>query len=78
VQVFVRVSHDEGSPVPGVEVRIAIDGTVVGPTLTDGYGLAAFTVGISGPNDGYTPVFVTASAVVDGQTLTAQTSFTPH
>ena len=78
VEVFVRVSHDGGTPAAGVPVRINVGGAVYGPMDTDAYGLAAFSVGISGTFDGYTPVFVTASATVSGQTMTAQTSFAPH
>jgi hypothetical protein len=82
VTVFVRVSRGEvsnqGSPVAGVPVRISVGGASYGPTDTNAYGLAAFNVGVGGGFDGSTPVFVTATAVVAGQTLTAQTSFAPR
>jgi hypothetical protein len=78
VQVFVRVSRDGGYPAAGVPVRINAGGATYGPRSTDADGLAAFTVGYGGGFNGYRPIFVTATAVISGQTLTAQTSFAPQ
>lgn len=78
VKVFVRLTENV-KPLAHVPVTLAaqVPGGVLryGPTKTDGYGLATFTVrygGLSG-----TPVFVTASAKVGGQTFTADTVFVP-
>jgi hypothetical protein len=80
VQVFVRVSHNS-DPVPGVPVRLLVNfsgsTSTFGPADTDAYGLATITVSYGGGYSGYTPVFVTATAAVGGQTITAQTSFAP-
>ena len=78
VKVFVRVSS-QTKPVPNVPVTISVDGGgpaySLGPTKTDADGLAIFTVNASGRGQ---PVFVTATAVVAGQTLTHQTTFFPQ
>lgn len=79
VKVFVRVSS-QTKPVPNVPVTISVDGGggaySLGPTRTDADGLAIFTVTAGGGRG--QPVFVTASAVVGGQTLTHQTTFFPQ
>ena len=78
VTVFVRLTEDI-KPLAHVPVTLVaqVPGGALryGPTKTDAYGLAKFTVrygGLSG-----TPVFVTASAKVGSQTLTADTVFVP-
>lgn len=78
VKVFVRVSS-QTKPVPNVPVTISVDGGgpaySLGPTKTDADGLATFTVNAGGGRG--QPVFVTATAVVAGQTLTHQTTYFP-
>jgi hypothetical protein len=79
VKVFVRLTEDV-APVAKIPVTLAVQmpgGTVqLGPTNTDDYGLATFTVtygGLSG-----TPVFVTATAKIDDtHEITADTVFVP-
>lgn len=78
VTVFVRLTEDI-KPLAHVPVSLVAQvpgGSLrYGPTKTDAYGLAKFTVrygGLSG-----SPVFVTASAKVGSQTLTADTVFVP-
>jgi hypothetical protein len=82
VQIFVRVTHADGAnasrPAAGVPVRLAVGNGAYGPVRTNSYGIATFTVSYGGGYSGYTPVFVTATAAVGGQTITAQTSFAPH
>jgi hypothetical protein len=77
VQIFVRVTHG-GSPAGGIPVQLTIGNGTYGPVATDGYGVATFTVNYGGGFSGYMPIFVTASASIDGQTITAQTSFAPQ
>jgi len=79
VKVFVRLTEDV-APIPQVPVTLSVQmpgGSVVqlGPTNTDGYGLATFTVNF-GEIRG-TPIFVTASATVGDENLTAETVFVP-
>lgn len=79
VKVFVRLTEDV-APIPQVPVTLAVQmpgGSVVqlGPTNTDGYGLATFTVNFGGIRG--TPIFVTASATVGDENLTADTVFVP-
>lgn len=78
VKVFVRITHDV-APVPHVPVSLAVQlpgGTVkLGPTKTDAYGLATFTVQFGGLAG--TPCFVTATATIDHQVYTADTVFVP-
>lgn len=78
VKVYVRVTHNV-APLAHIPVTLAVSvpgGTLrFGPTKTDAYGLARFTVrfgGISG-----TPVFVTARAKIGGVVYTADTVFVP-
>jgi hypothetical protein len=79
VKVFVRLTQDV-APLPNIPVTLAVQmpgGTVqLGPTNTDDYGLATFTVtygGLSG-----SPVFVTATAkITNDQEITADTVFVP-
>jgi hypothetical protein len=78
VKVFVRLTENV-KPLAHVSVRLAaqVPGGVLhfGPTKTNAYGLATFTVRYGGLRG--TPVFVTATAKVGGQTLTADTVFVP-
>ncbi len=79
VKVFVRLSEDV-APIPQVPVTLSVQmpgGSVVqlGPTNTDGYGLATFTVNFGGSRG--TPIFVTASATVGAENLQAETVFVP-
>lgn len=78
VKLFVRVSS-QTKPVPNVPVTISVDtgGTpyTLGPTKTDADGLASFTLNASG--GGGRPVFVTATTVVGGQTLTHEVTYFP-
>ena len=79
VKVFVRLTEDV-APIPQIPVTLSVQmpgGSVVqlGPTNTDGYGLAIFTVNFGGA--GGAPIFVTASAKVGTEALTAQTVFVP-
>ena len=79
VKVFVRLTEDV-APIPQVPVTLAVQmpgGSVVqlGPTNTDGYGLATFTVNFGGIRGA--PIFVTASATVGDENLTAETVFVP-
>lgn len=78
VKVYVRLSQDV-APLPNIPVTLAIQtpGGVLsyGPTNTDTYGLATFTVNFGGIAG--TPVFVTASAKIGDQELTADTVFVP-
>jgi hypothetical protein len=80
VKVFVRLTHD-AQPIAGVPVRIAVNFPgfthPYGPAKTDSYGLATFTVTYSGTPPAQ-PVYVTATATVDGQQLTQQTLFVPQ
>lgn len=80
VQVFVRLTHDT-HPLAGVPVSIVVNfpGTAsnYGPVMTDGYGLAKFTVRYGG-TPAEQPVYVTANAKVDGQAISQQTLFVPH
>ena len=78
VKVFVRVSHNVG-PVGKVPVTLTVQtpgGTQrYGPTKTDAYGLATFTVHFGGVSGA--PCFVTAFAKIGADTLTAETVFVP-
>lgn len=78
VKVFVRVSEDIG-PIAHVPVKLVIQtpgGTLhYGPSKTDAYGLATFTVRFGGVRG--SPCFVTASATLDNKELTADTVFVP-
>jgi hypothetical protein len=79
VKVFVRLTEDV-APIPQIPVTLSVQmpgGSVVklGPTNTDGYGLATFTVNFGGVRG--TPIFVTASATVGDESLTADTVFVP-
>ncbi|HKT38147.1 MAG TPA: hypothetical protein VJR48_07225 [Ktedonobacterales bacterium] len=79
VTVFVRLTEDV-APIPQIPVTLSVQmpgGSVVklGPTNTDGYGLATFTVNFGGIRG--TPIFVTASATVGDERLTADTVFVP-
>jgi hypothetical protein len=80
VQVFVRLTHDT-HPLAGVPVSIVVNfpGTAsnYGPVMTDGYGLAKFTVRYGG-TPAEQPVYVTANAKVDGQVISQQTLFVPQ
>ncbi|MBF6590973.1 MAG: hypothetical protein IVW57_10660 [Ktedonobacterales bacterium] len=87
VQVFVRVTQlvpaTQGHrPVAGVPVTLSVFSprynTTAGPVRTDAYGVATFTLAYGTGYTGYQPVFVTAYATTNGQTLSAQTSFAPH
>lgn len=79
VKVFVRLTENV-APLAKIPVTLAVQmpgGAVqLGPTNTDDYGLATFTVtygGLSG-----TPVFVTATAKIDDtHEITADTVFVP-
>lgn len=78
VTVFVRLTEDI-KPLAHVPVSLVAQvpgGSLrYGPTKTDAYGLAKFTVRYGGLRG--SPVFVTASAKVGSQTLTADTVFVP-
>ena len=79
VKVFVRLTEDV-APIPQIPVTLSVQmpgGSVVrlGPTNTDGYGLAIFTVTFGGARGA--PIFVTASAKVGTEDLTAETVFVP-
>lgn len=79
VKVFVRLTQDV-APIPQIPVTLSVQmpgGAVVklGPTNTDGYGLATFTVYFGGARGA--PIFVTASAKVGTEDLTAETVFVP-
>lgn len=79
VKVFVRLTEDV-APIPQIPVTLSVqmpDGSALklGPTNTDGYGLATFTVNFGGTRGA--PVFVTASATVGSQDLQAETVFVP-
>jgi len=79
VKVFVRLTEDV-APIPQIPVTLSVQmpgGSVVqlGPTNTDGYGLATFTVNFGGARGA--PFFVTASATVGTEALTAETVFVP-
>ncbi|HET8905350.1 MAG TPA: hypothetical protein VFN11_00140 [Ktedonobacterales bacterium] len=78
VKVFVRITHDV-APVPHVPVSLAVQipGGILkfGPTKTDAYGLATFTVQFGGLAG--TPCFVTATATIEHQVYTADTVFVP-
>lgn len=79
VTVFVRVVQNmQGAPSIPVSVFIQSPGFSknYGPTKTDKTGIAKFTVRF-GAASGTDPVFVTATAHVNGQTLSAQTTFVP-
>jgi hypothetical protein len=80
VQVYVRLTHDT-RPMAGVPVSIVVNfpgsASNYGPVKTDGYGLATFTVRYGGA-PAEQPVYITASAKVDGQTLSQQTLFVPQ
>jgi hypothetical protein len=79
VQVFVRMTSalqpDAHIPV-SIYVQYAAYGVPMGPVTTNSYGLATFTLNYAGLPPGQ-PVFVTASAIVGGETLTGETSFVP-
>jgi hypothetical protein len=76
--VFVRLSQDV-APIAQIPVTLVVQlpgGPVnYGPTNTDDYGLATFTVSFGGIAG--TPIFVTASAKIGDQELTADTVFVP-
>lgn len=78
VKMYVRVSS-QTKPVPNVPVTISVatGGTpyTQGPIKTDADGLAIFTLTARG---GGGPVFVTATAVVGGQTLTHDVTYFPQ
>jgi hypothetical protein len=78
VKVFVRITHDVAA-VPHIPVTLAVQipgGTLkFGPTKTDAYGLATFTVQFGGLAG--TPCFVTATATIEHQVYTADTVFVP-
>ncbi|MGE5333631.1 MAG: hypothetical protein ACM3N4_02945 [Nitrososphaerota archaeon] len=79
VKVFVRVSKDIG-PIAHVPVKLVVQtpgGTLhYGPSKTDAYGLATFTVRFGGVRG--SPCFVTASATIENnKELTADTVFVP-
>jgi hypothetical protein len=79
VKVFVRLTEDV-APIPQIPVTLSVQmpgGSIVqlGPTNTDGYGLAIFTVNFGGARGA--PIFVTASAKVGTEDLTAETVFVP-
>jgi hypothetical protein len=78
VKVFVRITHDV-APVAHIPVSLAVQipgGTLkFGPTKTDAYGLATFTVRFGGLAG--TPCFVTATATIEHQVYTADTVFVP-
>jgi hypothetical protein len=79
VKVFVRLTEDV-APIPQIPVTLSVQmpgGSLVklGPTNTDGYGLAIFTVNFGGARGA--PIFVTASAKVGTEDLTAETVFVP-
>ena len=78
VKVFVRVSKDIG-PIAHVPVKLVVQtpGGILryGPSKTDAYGLATFTVRFGGVRG--SPCFVTASAKIDNKDITADTVFVP-
>jgi hypothetical protein len=79
VTVYVRVVQGmQGAPGIPVTVSVQSPGSSknYGPTRTDSTGIAKFTVRY-GSASGSDPVFVTATANVSGQTLSAQTTFVP-
>jgi hypothetical protein len=80
VQIFVRLS-DAATPIAGVRVSLSVSlpgaSIASGSVKTDGYGLATFTVTYGGAPTAR-PVYVTASATVNGETVTQQTYFVPQ
>jgi hypothetical protein len=79
VTVFVRVVQNMQSAA-GIPVSVSVQSPGssknYGPTKTGSSGIAKFTVRY-GAASSADPVFVTATAHVNGQTLTAQTTFVP-
>ncbi len=80
VQVFVRLTHTSQavSGIP-VSISVALPGGAqsFGPIKTDSYGLATFTLVYAGTTTAR-PIYITATATVDGQKLTQQTYFVPQ
>jgi hypothetical protein len=79
VTVFVRVVQNmQGAPGIPVSLSVQSPGSSrsYGPIKTDSSGIAKFTVHYASGSS-TNPVFVTASAYLNGQTLTAQTTFVP-
>src|SRR5258708_4580132 len=78
VTAFVRVSHLT-PPVANVPVTLTVQGAPIQrstPRLTDSDGVATFTVVFGGASTNQ-PIFVFASATVQGNALSAQTTFFP-
>ncbi|HKB47798.1 MAG TPA: hypothetical protein VKC57_08880 [Ktedonobacterales bacterium] len=78
VTAFVRVSHLT-APVANVPVTLTLQGASIqggGPRLTTADGVATFTVVFGGASTNQ-PIFVFASATVQGNALSAQTTFFP-
>ena len=77
VKVFVRVTHGD-APVAHVPVSLVVNfpgySSGFGPGVTDADGVATIVVAYGGlaPNQ---PVFITASATIAKQTVSAQTTF---
>lgn len=77
VKVFARVTHGD-APVAHVPVSVVVNfpgySSSFGPGVTDADGVASIVVTYGGlaPNQ---PVFITASATIDKQTVSAQTTF---
>lgn len=78
-QVFARVSQTNANPIAGVQVVVTVswgDSTSrYGPTRTNAYGLASFTVAVSGPPG--QPEYVTATATIGRASVSADTIFVP-
>ncbi len=78
VTAFVRVSHLT-APVANVPVTLTVQGASIqggSPRPTDADGVATFTVVFGGASTDQ-PIFVFASATVQGNVLSAQTTFFP-
>jgi len=80
VTIFARVTHHYAG-VAGVKVSFSVqfpNGSLAryGPVKTDKVGLASVLVGFGGVGAGQI-IFVTATVTVGGQSISADTSFTP-
>ena len=80
VQVYVRLTHTSQA-LPNVPVSITVNfpgfTQSYGPVKTDSYGLATFTVNYSGAPSAH-PVYMTATAIINGQKVAQQAYFVPH
>lgn len=82
VKVYVRVTYNT-KPVAGAPVTLTLTGgrnATYGPKRTNSQGMVTFTVTYAAPsnNSDLVPYFVTASTAVEGNRLSADTTFVPH